>query len=238
MTTSVLEKSIPVIQEENKSEPVFAMDLQDAVFSTDWDAAHQQALKLFHAAEHKGYILEILTEIGLNNTNSHALYFYHLLRSVVFFQPTHYQWNAIENALSHLMENPPQATSAGETTSPETAMLSIISNGDVDDWTVFAAAWRLWESESVLQSRFQQKLSNWLTTWEQKEISKNDGTIDYKVYETPNFPEMADKIIMLDLGTRITQQRIVALEAIRFLWSKLDSKFAPNLSEKINQIIK
>lgn len=219
--------------------PIFIMDMEDAIQEKEWSTAERHAASLFLAAEHKGSVLEILTELGLQRVEHHASFFYHLQRSTIFYQATKQHWTGIKSAINHLKQYPIPEPHTRTPVTPEEIFPQIISVGSTNDIITFAACWRLWELESVRQNGFRREISHWLTT------KKNDNHKNSSVepnpkqkYDNPDYIELAERIIKLELHQNETWHRIAVLEAIRFLWKKSDNKFQSHLSNYIDNLIK
>lgn len=219
--------------------PVFIMDLEDAVQDQKWVEAEKHAAALYLAAEHKGSVLEILTEIALQNAEIHATFFYHYLRGSIFFEPTKYYWTFIRSGLNQLRENPVTNPHAGSSISPGDVVSIILNTDRAQDIITLASCWRLWEIDSVRQNGFRREISFWLARLRNNHRYAEDDSDGGRFSgERSNVIELSEKVIRQDLKQQETWETILLLEAIRFLWSKVEDKFKPLLMKHLNTISK
>ena len=220
------------------TDPVFIMDLEDAVQDRKWVDAEKHAAALFLAAEYKGSVLEVLTEIALQNAEIHAAFFYHHLRGAIFFEPTKYYWSFIRSGVTRLKENPVSEPHAVSAVSPEDAVSTILHTDKAEDLITFASCWRLWEIDCVRQKGFRREISFWLNRLRNDHKYADDSDGSRFPGGKPNFIELSEKVIRRKIKQEEKQRTILLLEAIRFLWTKVEDKFKPLLIKQLNEISK
>ncbi|MFQ6605241.1 MAG: hypothetical protein ACE5D8_06770 [Fidelibacterota bacterium] len=213
-------KTNPDPSEQFARGAVFTMDLEDAILKGQREEAERCAGDLYWAAEHKGSVLEIMTETGLHEPATHALFFYHLLRASVFYQPPESLWQFILAGLDRLSHKQLPPTTSGAEVTPDDLLPGAFHAMSLEDLIAFAAVYRLWQFESVRQANIRRKLSVWLQ--EHRSDIYSGTTIPTAKFYTDlhRYKRQGGHffIHLISAGEdHLFPQRIVLLDAIRFL---------------------
>ncbi|NOZ03561.1 MAG: hypothetical protein GXO92_03010 [FCB group bacterium] len=230
------------LEKEGPGSVVFVRDLEQAVLSGDMGKSEREAARIHLVADNSAGVLELITQLTLREPVVFAGFMYHLLRAYAFRRRQEEAWAYTKCALNELRKFPLSETNIRGNQTPAKMLPRILAIDDVALWVTFAAVWRLWELDCVRQSGFRQAISTWLSSINVEDRSVGDGEsavnllMEYRRQAGNQFIIAAEKICN-DKHNHNRQNRLVALEAMRFFTKKANPADMPLIAANIYRVV-
>ena len=136
----------------------FLGDLEDACQKGEWDDVQILASKTFMASDQSRGTMDVLAELGLQDSDRNAVFIFHLLRAFQFQETKDDNW-AFTKCILDWMNDKSLPEPHDETDSSPNAIHDLmIESGDV---SLLSSVSRLWDGDYVRIRGFRRELSYW-----------------------------------------------------------------------------
>ena len=136
----------------------FLGDLEDACQKGEWDDVQILASKTFMASDQSRGTMDVLAELGLQDSDRNAVFIYHLLRAFQFQETKDDNWAFTKCILDWISEKLLPEPHDQADSSPAKINDMMIESGDL---SLLGAISRLWDGDYVRIRGYQRELSHW-----------------------------------------------------------------------------
>ncbi len=230
------ENLLNTVAKEGVGSTVFLMDLEDACQTGEGEAMDKEAAKMYWASQKSTAVMDCLMELALQNFDTFGTLSYHLQRAYTFSGEKDHLWAFTRAMVSELKKQSLPEPHEKADVEIDSFIIPVLSTPDPDLWTKYAAALRLWEGDYVRSIGLRREISHWLSglslsygeaKLDQLEVVKNDNLRDI-----PDFVLLAESLI----NKKSWEQKITALEALRFLMRKVKKDYTFLISDAVQFI--
>jgi len=216
---------------------IFIMDLEDACQAGDAKLMEQEAARIHWASENGSAALDSLMEIALQDFDKNGTLLFHLQRASVFNQKNLESWIYTRALLLEMIKESLPEPHPGKNLDQWSYLPKILNTPDLNLWIKYSAALRLWQGDYTRTRGFQREISYWLDSLSFNENSYNSmeklsGLKSYADKGGSFFIKLAESFIENN-----TEEKINALEALRFLTNNCSRQNLPLISRAINFIM-
>ena len=136
----------------------FLGDLEDACQKGEWDDVQILASKTFMASDQSRGTMDVLAELGLQDSDRNAVFIFHLLRAFQFQETKDDNWAFTKCILDWISEKLLPEPHDQADSSPAKINDMMIESGDL---SLLGAISRLWDGDYVRIRGYQRELSHW-----------------------------------------------------------------------------
>jgi len=210
------------IEKEGIDSSIFAGELEDKIQSGDWVKAKNIAAKMFLASDKSRAVIDVISDLGLQNIDCNGLFIFHLLRAFNFQQKQSQTWEYACCLIEILKSHPLSKPHSRKNITPQRVFENIPHNFNIELWVNLSAMIRIWDNDYVRQNSYKREISSWLyyIDIEQKDFvnfNPENKKINY------NFIKIAESMIKKEIDRNKISQYINKLDALRFI-SKVNSE--------------
>ena len=210
------------IEKKGIDSSVFTGELEDKIQSADWVEAKNIAAKMYLASDRSRAVIDVISDLGLQNINCNGLFIFHLLRAFNFQQKKSQTWGYACCLLEAIKLNPLSDPHPRKKITPQRVFEAMPYNFNIEMWVIFSAMIRIWDNDYVRHNSYKREISNWLYYLDIKKKNSVDFNPKNKKINY-NFIKIAESIIKKEIDQNKISQNINILDALRCI-SKFDSE--------------
>ena len=213
----------------------FLGDLEDACQIGQWDDVQILGSKTFMASDQSRGTMDVLAELGLQDSDRNAVFIFHLLRAFQFQETKDDNW-AFTKCILDWMNDKSLPEPHDETDSSPNAIHDLmIESGDV---SLLSSVSRLWDGDYVRIRGYRRELSHWCT----QVIVSVSGLEPYPHHwllnkEKRRFILEAETIVGSEKSQSEKANALVILEAVRALSKTATQTQLEILGTRVDQFL-
>ena len=213
----------------------FLGDLEDACQKGEWDDVQILASKTFMASDQSRGTMDVLAELGLQDSDRNAVFIYHLLRAFQFQETKDDNWAFTKCILDWINDKSLPEPHDETDSSPNAIHDLMIESGDV---SLLSSVSRLWDGDYVRIRGFRRELSYWCSqafvTAANIKPNTNHWLLNGK---NKKFIKEAESIIKSNNSETEKANALVILEAVRALSKTASPAQLGILGARLDQLI-
>ena len=213
----------------------FLGDLEDACQKGEWDDVQILASKTFMASDQSRGTMDVLAELGLQDSDRNAVFIFHLLRAFQFQETKDDNWAFTKCILDWINDKSLPEPHDETDLSPNAIHDLMIESGDV---SLLSSVSRLWDGDYVRIRGFRRELSYWCSqafvTAANIKPNTNHWLLNGK---NKKFIKEAESIIKSNNSETEKANALVILEAVRALSKTASPAQLGILGARLDQLI-
>ena len=213
----------------------FLGDLEDACQKGEWDDVQILASKTFMASDQSRGTMDVLAELGLQDSDRNAVFIFHLLRAFQFQETKDDNWAFTKCILDWINDKSLPEPHDETDSSPNAIHDLMIESGDV---SLLSSVSRLWDGDYVRIRGFRRELSYWCSqafvTAANIKPNTNHWLLNGK---NKKFIKEAESIIKSNNSETEKANALVILEAVRALSKTASPAQLGILGARLDQLI-
>mgnify|MGYP001076094246 FL=1 len=213
----------------------FLGDLEDACQKGEWDDVQILASKTFMASDQSRGTMDVLAELGLQDSDRNAVFIFHLLRAFQFQETKDDNWAFTKCILDWINDKSLPEPHDETDSSPNAIHDLMIESGDV---SLLSSVSRLWDGDYVRIRGFRRELSYWCSqafvTAANIKPNTNHWLLNGK---NKKFIKEAESIIKSNNSETEKANALVILEAVRALSKTTSPAQLGILGARLDQLI-
>jgi len=225
------------------STSVFVMDLEDALIEKKLKNAENEAAKLFILADSPQAILESIVNVALNEFDKYGVFSYHLLRAFAFGNYSIKEtWTFIQCLLKQVKQVNFTKGRQNVSVNFSNYFEDVLNSKKMISINIFNSALRLYHSNYVRSSNFQQSISKWIS---EKDWANNN---QYKITHIPKrlisyrtsggsyFVEKAERMIKREVNKKNIGKKLVYFDSLRMISRDIPENYLGFVKNKIDVV--
>lgn len=213
----------------------FLGDLEDACQKGEWDDVQILASKTFMASDQSRGTMDVLAELGLQDSDRNAVFIFHLLRAFQFQETKDDNWAFTKCILDWINDKSLPEPHDETDSSPNAIHDLMIESGDV---SLLSSVSRLWDGDYVRIRGFRRELSYWCSQAFVTAANIKPNTKHWLLNgKNKKFIKEAESIIKSNNSETEKANALVILEAVRALSKTASPAKLGILGARLDQLI-